>query len=238
MSNHITRSPALAFMDATDAALPKSLTWREQVKALEDALTLAVKNRFQFHKDDAVELQRYSINRCSGKFDPLSQYFYMVSCYSGGTYAAMWEKHRDQAPWFAPLAAHGVLEYAFHARTRFSPNMAILVAPQPGAPQSPDLCSYRKLEVWWCTSMKSDQVVLCRYAMPAPTESRVQSNQERSFHSMGSPAKRKILTRTEFEAFLQPTIDMTGMFSAGDLESWLKSGFGISELHEGFCLSV
>lgn len=191
-------SPAVAFLTATKAAMPSTVGDRVRISAMHDAMDIALRCRFKFDKDDADRLKRFGIKTCVGVFRPLEERYYAVACNHGGTYARMWEAHTGMKPWMALL----VLSLPDHRNgrgsevlndNRLAVGMGVLIPSDPE--DDPDLPRYENAQVWWCTSMTKDEIVLCRYRLTA--------DRRHPFHREGTPAKKWKLTRAQWEA-LQP----------------------------------
>ncbi|KVP16883.1 hypothetical protein [Burkholderia ubonensis] len=192
-------SAGLAFMQAAAAAMPKTLGDRERIAAFSGAMTLAVRNRFAFAKDDAKELLRMGIETCVGVFRPLD--YYLGACVHGGTYARMWEAHHGQKPWVARKAI--APRYAFdHYRTtilddnRVATGMGVLLPQSFDAPDSFTL-PVQGLQVWWVTSQTDEIITVCRYRLnPSELEKR---HADTPFQRTGHPFRIRKLTREQWK---------------------------------------
>lgn len=192
-------SAGLAFMRAAVHAMPRSLGDRERVAAMDAAMTLAVKNRFAFDKEDAEQLENMGIHRCVGVFRALD--FYLLACRFGGTYPRMWEAHHGQKPWMADRAVFpafiggaDIRQPVIIENNRIAVGAGALL---PGM-DDPDLATYEKNQVWWCTSMTEDSITVCRYKV---------TDASRKYHGLGyaplhhegKPTRVRKLTRTQWE---------------------------------------
>jgi len=191
-------SVGLAFLQAAVGAIPKTMGDRERINLLDGAMSLAVRGRFAFDRDDAAELQRFDIHTCVGVFRTLD--WYLLACQAGGTYPRMWEAHHKQRPWVAARAAFvDRTSYGprpeFKEDNRVAPGAALLMPPSFGNPCHA-LASHEGLQVWWCTSMTDETVTLCRYLVPATLDQRLSTYG--GFERSGSPARVRKLTREEW----------------------------------------
>lgn len=204
--NHEAKSVStgLAFIQAAAAAMPRTLGDRERIAAMEEAMRLAVRNRFAFDKDDAEALNRFRISRCVGKFRPLN--YYGMACFHGGTYARMWETHHKQKPWVAAVAVFaGYLWTSSDRRAEVRPKNRVAAGVAVLMPAS--FAPYEALlartdeghQVWWCTSMDADTITLCRYEWPNHREGREDLVRYPYYHSGLKPARIRKLSREEWE---------------------------------------
>jgi len=189
-------SPGLAFLQAAANAMPRTLCDRELISAMCGVMKIAVECRFAFDKGDAAALAEFSMNR-SSVFRPLDEHYYAAACSHGGTYARMWEAHHGIKPWIASRA----LGLAGHHSTppvlpnnRIATGMGLLVAADPAtaAQDATDrLPRFEDAQVWWCTSLEAEQIVLCRY--------RFKDGERWPFARNGQPAKVWKVSRAEWE---------------------------------------
>ncbi|WP_241244696.1 hypothetical protein [Burkholderia ambifaria] len=196
-------SAGLAFIQAAAAAMPRTLGDRERIAAMDEAMQIAVRNRFAFDKDEAEALNRYRISTCVGKFRPLD--FYGMACYHGGTYARMWETHHKQKPWVAAVAVFAGHWTSFAPREEVRPKNRVATSVAVLLPAS--FSPYEALlartddghQVWWCTSMDADTITLCRYEWPNCGEGREDLMRYPYYHSGQKPARIRKLSREEWE---------------------------------------
>lgn len=199
-----TVSAGLAFIQAAAAAMPRTLGDRERIAAMEEAMGIAVRNRFAFGKDEAEALDRFRISTCVGKFKPLS--YYGMACYYGGTYARMWEAHHQQKPWVAAVAVFAGYQWTSFGRgeevrpkNRVAPSVAVLL-PASFAPYEALLARTDEgHQVWWCTSMDAETITLCRYEWPSYEEGREELLRYPYYHSGQKPSRIRKLARAEWE---------------------------------------
>ena len=195
------RSPALRFIDVSVEAMPRSTGDRVYVEALDRMLSIAIECRFRFDKDDGSALKGYGLRRCVGVFDPLNESFYRLACIHGGTFAAMWERAHATTPWIATLAAAGSYRnspVSILTNNRIAPGIAVVI-PSSKADDDSTLARAPEGEVWWCTSMSSAEVVLCRY--------RYTANSRYPYLQEGAPAKRRKLSRSDWEALWSKAVN-------------------------------
>lgn len=197
-----TLSPALAFLQATENAIPRTLGDRDRIKVMHEAMTLAVNNRFVFGKDEAPLLARLGISTsCVGIFDPLR--YYREACEAGGTYARMWETARGQKPWIARFSLSR--DCRALENTRIAPDMGVLLPPG-FSPAEPDLGTYGDHQLWWCTNLTGTTINLCRYRV---TQEELQRWGRDALRPRGTPVRRKQLGRSEWEAIQAQLTAMT-----------------------------
>lgn len=195
-------SGGLVFMQAAHSALPKTLGDRERIAAMDAALSLALRNRFAFAKQDVEALLRMGIETSVGVFRPMADYFYLRACIYGGTYAKMWEAHQDQKPWVALTAitpdyvdrgynpGHELL-----ANNRVTTQMGVLL------PASFDDHDARTVpvdgkQVWWVTSQDNEHITVCRYRLTDAQLATV--GRARPFHHSGKPFRIRKLNRDQW----------------------------------------
>jgi hypothetical protein len=201
MNNSTTLSAAVTFLLATQKAIPKTLGDRERIAVMSDAMRMAVCNRFQFDLDDAAQLKRLGIQTCVGVFRPMD--YYGQACISGGTYPRMWEQFNNIAPWRGARVAFYDRDHRRITHTedgRVCEGIAFLMPPEFSVSKSDvtldaELASFDSLQVWWCTGISADSINLTRYE---PTPGRPDG----AFCKPGgAPARRRKLTREEWEVF-------------------------------------
>jgi hypothetical protein len=183
----------MTFLNAAYDAMPASLNEGERVSCMDQCLKVAIDGRFQFDKQDAEKLKRLGITTSAGVFRPLSESFYTQACLAGGTYARMWEVEHGVKPWVA--------DEVFDARrrghpdvlknNRVAPGLCVLI---PGAIDQDELTLPRMegKQVWWCTSMKDNEMVLCRY--------RLSENGGSPLECAGTPVRKWKVSREEWSA--------------------------------------
>lgn len=215
------RAPnAVDFLRTTAHALPRTLGDRDTIAAMSVAMQLAIDTGMQFSLADRDALRDLVITRQVGIFDPFWDGFYRHSCIMGGTYARLYESHNGFRPWIAPLVYRptlGMERCATYAQavpiernTRAAEGFALFV---PEAAQQDDSnlafvdqsMSFsvdrgarfdwdQRYAVWYCTTLKQDEVILCRYPQ-GPN-----SPLERT----GPPARRVRLARESWADWFGP----------------------------------
>lgn len=193
-------SPGLAFMQAAFNAMPRTLGDRERIAALGDALALAIKCRMVFAKDDIKPLGRMQQHTCVGVFRPFDDRFYRLACEAGGTFAGLWEKAQGVKPWIAPqVLTRGSADIA--KGNRVAPCMGVLIGTTEEEHGHPliactkfDLAAIQGQQVWWCTSLDNDHIMLCRYRRH-PSGSCLMTDGMK-------PARRLKLNREQWKALL------------------------------------
>jgi hypothetical protein len=191
-------SPGLAFIKAARDAMPNTIGDRLRISGMSAAMAIAVRCRFRFDTADAEKLsgRGYTIEKSGGVFRPLDKMYYSQACMSGGTYARMWEAHTGIKPWIAALAfgrEPDRLSLVYDlVDNRVGDGMGVLIecAPEADVDGLAGMARTRECQVWWCTSMDADEVILCRY--------RFQSDRRYPFDREGSPARKLRLTRKEW----------------------------------------
>ncbi|MEJ8837554.1 hypothetical protein [Ramlibacter sp. AN1133] len=192
------RAPgAVDFLTTTAHALPRTLGDRDTIAAMSSAMELAIDSGMQFSLKDGERLRRLGISRQVGIFDPLWEGYYERACAMGGTYARLYEAVVLGRPWMAPkvfrcdwAVPRMVGRYArpdgLVENARVAKNFAVLLDRE----DEPENRLSRALDrqVWFCTSMDSARIVLCRY-----------SQQQNPFERSGAPAKRWILSRDDWD---------------------------------------
>lgn len=179
-------SPGLAFMLAADNGMPSTLGDRLAIASMGEALLLALRCKMKFAKDDMPDLMRLRRQTCVGVFRPTDEQYYRAACVAGGTFAGAWEKYKQTKPWIAPEVLERSNAEVMPAN-RVAVGLAVLISSEEDA----DLASFRGKQIWWCTSMQDDEVVLCRYHCAAHDTPLV---------PRGKPARIKKLTRQEWAA--------------------------------------
>jgi hypothetical protein len=157
-------SPGLQFMLTAFNAMPRSLGDRVRIAALGEALSLAIKCRMRFAKTDIEELHSLRQHTCVGVFRPFDERFYKEACVAGGTFPAVWEKASNTAPWIAPEVLERSAAETM-ADNRVAPGLAVLISNTDDAAdkEGDDLATVGQKQLWWCTSISNEQLVLCRY---------------------------------------------------------------------------
>jgi hypothetical protein len=202
MSITTATSPAIAFLIAARDAMPSTLGDRVRIQAMGEAMSIAVRCRFKFNKDDGQALAngRFGIETSVGVFRPLDESYYAEACSHGGTYARMWESWTETKPWMAPRVLSrptyrgGATEVL--ADNRVAPGLGILIASPPTQDDEAGLARAGGDQVWWCTSLGKDEIVICRY--------RYQDGMAYPFQRDGAPARRMKLTRAQWAAQTAP----------------------------------
>ncbi|MEX3983653.1 hypothetical protein AB4Y45_32245 [Paraburkholderia sp. EG287A] len=194
-------SAGLAFMQAAAAAMPKSLGDREYGAAMGNVMSLAVRNRFAFDRNDAEALDKL---RFEGAvvFRPLD--YYLGACRFGGTYARMWELHHGQKPWMADRAVFPAYIGGYDDRQPFTVEdnrIAVRAGALLPGSDDPDLATFEGLQVWFCTSMTDDTITLCRYAVT--DEVRKYHGRNAPLSQQGKPARIRKLSRAEWQQWNQ-----------------------------------
>jgi hypothetical protein len=189
-------SAGLAFMQAAAAAMPKTLGDRERIAAFSDSMRLAIRNRFAFAKQDADALKRLGIETCVGVFRPLD--YYLAACVHGGTYAKMWEAHRNQKPWVALTAIAPVQfrhEYELLANNRVTMQMGVLL-PESFGEHDERTIPVEGKQVWWITTQDDEYITVCRYRLTDAELAYV--GRARPFQKSGRPFRIRRLTRDQW----------------------------------------
>lgn len=190
-------SAGLRFLETAYAALPRTLGDRIAIAAMNDVLAIAIRCRMSFDRDDADRLSRLNRHTCVGVFRPLDEGWYTSACRAGGTFAAMWERHRGQKPWIAPTVFIGRSTADQLQNSRVAPHMALLL-PSGSGDDGPDWPTFAGFEVWWCTSFehKADTITLCRYRHGGETRYPLARD--------GQPARRRVLRRAAWASLFAP----------------------------------
>ena len=183
-------SPGLQFMLSAFNAMPRTLGDRVRINALGEALLLAIKCRMRFAKTDIDELHTLRQQTCVGVFRPFDEHFYTAACIAGGIFPALWEKFNRIAPWVAPEVQERNSTETM-ANNRVAPGLVVLFSPSGEAAdrEGDDLATYGVKQLWWCTSLSDEQLVLCRYRKNPKGYSR---------EPHGQPAKVWKLTRDQW----------------------------------------
>jgi hypothetical protein len=165
------------------------------IAALGEALSLAIKCRMRFSKDDIGPLNKLRKHTCVGVFRAFDQHYYSAACSTGGTYPALWEKANGIKPWIAPhVLAARQYQHERMEDSRVAPWMAVLIEREE---DSQDLAAMGGMQVWWCTSLDNDHITLCRYQYDKSGSAII--------HDRQKPAKRWKLSRQEWkDLFAKP----------------------------------
>lgn len=185
----LTVSPALLFLTTARGSLPKGIGDRDWHAFMSGVMGMAIDTKMIFDSNDGKALDRLS-SRCQyGVFSPIGENWYIQACRVGGTYCRMYEKAVGLAPWIAPLT--------LPQRNVEHPRVSARVAPRIGVvlpkTENDDPTAEKTRagdQVWWCTSLTNDQIILCRYRQSAQTS---------SDYGNGPPIKRWKLTRAEWK---------------------------------------
>lgn len=202
-------SPALAFLKATQMAIPRTMGDRDRCDVMRSAMTLAVRSRFKFDRNDGQALKDLAIRTSVGVFRATD--YYSLACRVGGTYARMWESHMKQRPWLGRhviLTEHGdtfeVLE-----ENRVAPGLGVLLSASAFKEEEGDsaLCAYQGQQVWWCTSQDDDRIVLCRFAVPPENAHGFRGPRGQvQLQRYGHPARIRKLDRQQWQALFPQDI--------------------------------
>lgn len=188
-------SPALAFITAGFQALPKTMGERERADMMCQIHELALKSRMRFDLEDGAQLSGgdFRLRSCVGVFNPLDPCWYALACKVGGTFARMWEKREGTKPWMAPEVLVPDQRETL-ANNRVAPGLGITL---PFGDDTPDtnLQQWVRGQVWWCTSITDDALILCRYESAYAVQGRAHMMPERP---NGKPARRRKLTRAQW----------------------------------------
>jgi len=193
-----TLSAGLAFMHAAAAAAAKAPTDRERVRAMKDAMQVAIRNCFEFHLTDGAALLSLALETRWGDFRPLE--YYREGCLAGGSYPAMWEAHHQMRPWVAHKAvvAKEMLPcYDILEDRRVAVGMAVLM---PESFDSPDEATLpiQDMQVWWVNAMTDELIRVCRYRLH-PEELAQRTFGSPLIHHSRSPFRVRTLMREEWE---------------------------------------
>ncbi|WP_148211110.1 hypothetical protein [Methylibium petroleiphilum] len=189
-------SAGLAFLTAARDGMPSTLGDRVRIQAMGEAMHLAVRCKFRFDKDDAGALKPFGIRTSVGVFRPMDENYYSAACVHGGTYARMWEAWADMKPWIAPRAiagGYGSTRGDDLGENRVAPGVGVLLPlTEADAGADAGLSQTRDAQVWWCTSIEKNEIVLCRYRFP--------EGRRYPFDRDGQPARRMKLSRAQWAA--------------------------------------
>lgn len=194
-------SPGLTFMQSAFDAMPRTLGDRVRIAALGDAMHLAIKCRMRFAKEDIEPLNELRQHTCVGVFRPFDEEFYRGACIAGGTYPALWEKVSGVKSWIAPEVL--VKNTAERLKdNRVCPGLGVLIGTAEDDCGHPllvmtkfDLAAMDGKQLWWCTSIDNDHIILCRYARHATGSLLSTSGMK--------PARRLKLTREQWAELFQ-----------------------------------
>lgn len=198
MTNIQTLSAGMAFMHAAAAAAVKTAGEREYVRALKDAMVVAIRNRFEFFETDGAALMGLYKETRWGDFRP--QDYYREACLAGGSFPAMWEAHLDMRPWVANKAviAKEMLPcYDILENTRVAVGMAVLMPESFDTPDEATL-PIQDMQVWWVNAMTDDLIRVCRYRLH-PEELANRTFGSALIHHSRSPFRVRTLMREEWE---------------------------------------
>lgn len=165
MSNDQTISAGLAFMQAAATAALKTKGDRERVMALRDAMLVAIRNCFEFAKQDGVALLTLGLETRHGDFRPLD--FYREGCLAGGAYPEMWEAHHHTQAWVARKAitsTHVTHGYSVLDDHRVATGMGVLMPYSFDTPDDSTL-AVQGMQVWWVNAMTDELIRVCRYRL-------------------------------------------------------------------------
>ncbi len=194
---HADTSPAVQFLMAAQAAMPSTIGDRMRIVAMSEAMEIAVRCRFKFNIGDEKLLDDFGIRCQVGVFRPMD--YYAMACQCGGTYAKMWEAANKTKPWMASRAigsipvAFGTREHAIMPKNRVADGMGVLINCLEDDDE-PGLQRFEDAQVWWVTSVTDREIVICRYRKNPKYKYR-----DAPFNRCGSPAKRRKLTRQQWE---------------------------------------
>jgi hypothetical protein len=197
MSNDQTISAGLAFMQAAAAAASKTKGDRERVMALRDAMQVAIRNCFEFSKQDGAVLLSLGLETRAGDFRPLD--FYREGCVAGGAYPEMWETHHQLQPWVgrkAIISSHVTHGYRVLDDNRVAPGMAVLMPESFDNPDDSTLM-VQGMQVWWMNAMTDDLIRVCRYRL-TPEELANRTLDTAFLHHSRSPFRVRTLLREEW----------------------------------------
>lgn len=180
-----TVSPAITFLTAARASMPQSIGDRLRSQVMNGFLVGAINAGMVFGRTDGPALKRLSFSTSVGVFDVLGPQHYAQACKIGGTYAAMWESYNFTKAWKAEILLDN------RKKGRIAPGIACLLT---GEDAEPGLATVDGYQVWWCTSIHDDKIVLGRF--------RTAYGRERC---PGTPDKRLILTRAEWTSIQTST---------------------------------
>jgi len=193
-------SPGLIFLFSTFAAMPPDHSDETGLAALDAAMRLAIRNRFEFCVEDLAAMQRLSIETSAGDFSTLDPAYYLFACEcGGGPYARLWEYLHGHTPWSAARAVY-VADTRFGVRGTFkedgpvAPGAAVLM-PTAFSETDFELASCEDYQVWWCTALTDEHITLARYALPKWALKRRRSQ---GLERGDAPARVRTLSREEW----------------------------------------
>lgn len=198
MSNDQTISAGLAFMHAAVGAAAKTAGDREYVRAVKDAMEVAIRNRFEFFNTDGVALLSLAKETRWGDFRPMD--YYREGCLAGGAYPEMWEAHHQVQPWVARKAitsTHPLQGFRLLDDHRVAPGMGVLMPDSFDTPDSATLpiCD---MQVWWVNAITDELIRVCRYRLTP--EELANRNLDTAFqHHSRSPFRVRTLLREEWD---------------------------------------
>jgi hypothetical protein len=198
MSKDQTISAGLAFMHAAAGAASKTKGDGERVMALRDAMEVAIRNRFEFGKQDGVELLSLGLETRHGDFRPLD--YYREGCLAGGAYPEMWEAHHQMQPWVARKAitsTHVLHGYRVIDGNRVAAGMGVLMPESFDTPDAATL-PVQGMQVWWVTAMTDELIRVCRYRL-TPEELANWTFDTPYLHHSRSPFRVRTLLREEWD---------------------------------------
>lgn len=186
--NNPSVSAGVSFLQAAENGIAKSIGERARSATMNDLLMTAIKTKMAFMPDDAPSLRSFAITSSVGVFRPLDESFYRQACLSGGNYALMWEKSRGVKPMKAARA--GTSNSDIQADIRVAADIAVLLVGDDNDPLMP---RHDGFQVWWVTSINLEAGIinLGRYKLYA--------DQRYPFNRFDSPAKRKKLSREQWD---------------------------------------
>jgi len=184
-----TVSPAVQFLTIAEASLPKGIGDRDWHSFMGLMLGQAIGHKMIFDKDDGPALERLSARCQYGVFSPVSENWYSQACRVGGTYSRMYERAVGLVPWVAPVAILDQRGEQVRMNSRAAPGMGVILPKV----ENDDPAAARTRagdQIWRCTSLTNDHIVLCRY--------RINSDSALGYSS-GAPFKRWKLSRAEWQ---------------------------------------
>jgi hypothetical protein len=198
MTNTQTLSAGLAFMHAAAAAAAKTAGDREQVRALKDAMEVAIRNCFEFSTTDGAALLSLAMETRWGDFRPLD--YYREGCLAGGAYPEMWEAHHHMQPWVARkaiISKDGLRDFRIHDDHRVAPGMGVLMPDSFDTPVDGTL-PIHDMQVWWVNAITDELIRVCRYRLTP--EELANRNLDTAFqHHSRSPLRVRTLLREEWD---------------------------------------
>lgn len=191
----------MKFIAAAHNAMPSTIGDRDRISAMDGVLRTAITCRFPFDRDDGRHLasSHLGIETNVGVFRPLDMHAYVLACVHGGTYPKAWEAHHGIKPWVAPRIFVSEDRWGAIARlqdNRIAPGLGVLI-DAPLEEDDPQLARDEGSQIWWCTSMDKDRLILCRYRMEPVQDAR---ERVRPYAHTGAPAKRMTIDRAQWEA--------------------------------------